>query len=149
MTLKIMLTFLPLEVEYISIPLESSYLTCANEFSLVIQQFSGLSLHIVILFQRLIARKEPPNLNMFIYTVQLLVHDGTLSVRKKSKPSLCGRITQTMTCVKKKWYNYGATWKQMTLCWTELPKPESRNESLSLIDRQLSQLTPRSNTNSF
>ena len=51
MTLKIMLTFLPLEVEYISIPLESSYLTCANEFSLVIQQFSGLSLHTVILFQ--------------------------------------------------------------------------------------------------
>ena len=136
MTLKIMLTFLPLEVEYISIPLESSYLTCANEFSLVIQQFSGLSLHIVILFQRLIARKEPPNLNMFIYTVQLLVHDGTLSVRKKSKPSLCGRITQTMSCVKK-----------MVQLWSHMETNDT--ESLSLIDRQLSQLTPRSNTNSF
>lgn len=49
MTLKIMLTFFPLEVEYISIPLESSYLTYANEFSLVIQHFSGLSLHMLIL----------------------------------------------------------------------------------------------------
>lgn len=73
------------------------------------------------------------------------MHDGTLSVRKKSKPSFWGRIRQT----KSKWYNYGATWKQMTLCWTYLPKPESRNESLSLIVWQIGQLTPHSNANSL
>ncbi len=32
----------------------------------------------------------------------------------------------------------------MTLCWTELPKPEGRNESLSHMVLQLRELTPHS-----